>query len=80
MVFIYCDIQWGPANIGFSAGNGYNFFMHKSSPSVFTDEDSNAGMAPGLFIYCVDERRILFPPGEISSAVKFEMVMLFLCK
>ena len=54
--FIYHDIQWGDANIGFSAGDGIRSFM---LPGALTrqvlniDEGSNVGVT-GVYIYRVD--------------------------
>ena len=64
--FIYSNIEWGSANIGFNAGNGMRFFM---APGALTSQTrnivngSNVGIL-GLYIYRVDARFVL--EGENS--------------
>ena len=57
-LFIYSNIEWGVANIGFNAGNGMRSFM---APGALTSQTrnivngSNVGIL-GLYIYRVDTR------------------------
>ena len=59
--FIYSNIEWGSANIGFNAGNGMRFFM---APGALTSQTrnivngSNVGIL-GLYIYRVDASFVL---------------------
>ena len=61
--FIYGDIEWGFANIGFNAGDGVRSFM---VPGALTpqsrdiEEGSNVGRR-GVYIYRVDRCSILSP-------------------
>jgi len=62
--FIYSDIQWGTANIGFNAGDGVRFFMVPRA--LISTENIEMGSnvnIPGLYIYRVD-RNTVFEPGE----------------
>jgi len=62
--FIYSDIQWGIANIGFNAGDGVRFFMVPRA--LISTENIEMGSnvnIPGLYIYRVD-RNTVFEPGE----------------
>ena len=61
--FIYGDIEWGFANIGFSAGDGVRYFMVPgalSFDSVNIEEGSNVGRR-GVYIYRVDQCSIVGP-------------------
>ena len=66
VLFIYSNIEWGVANIGFNAGNGMRSFM---VPGALTSQTmnfvngTNVGIL-GLFIYRVDARFVL--EGENS--------------
>ena len=62
--FIYSDIQWGIANIGFNAGDGVRFFMVPRA--LISTENIEMGSnvnIPGLYIYRVDQNTV-FEPGE----------------
>ena len=61
--FLYGDIEWGFANIGFNAGDGVRSFMVPgalSLDSVDIEEGSNVGRR-GVYIYRVDRCSIIGP-------------------
>ena len=61
--FIYGDIEWGFANIGFNAGDGVRSFMVPgalSSDSLDIEEGTNVGRR-GVYIYRVDQCSIIDP-------------------
>ena len=72
--FIYGDIQWAGANIGFSAGDGSRSFM---VPGALTnqvlkiDERSNVGVT-GVYIYRVDPCSVLGP----SAGKKLKLLVV----
>jgi len=64
--FIYSDIEWGIANIGFNAGDGVRSFM---VPGALTSQTMNIDMGSnvnisGLYIYRVDQNVVFEPTGE----------------
>ena len=61
--FIYGDIEWGFANIGFNAGDGVRSFMVPgalTSQSINIEEGSNVGRT-GVYLYRVDQCSIIDP-------------------
>ena len=61
--FIYGDIEWGFANIGFNAGDGTRSFMVPgalTTQSRNIEDGSNVDMT-GLYIYRVDLCSVLGP-------------------
>lgn len=65
VLFIYGEIQWGFANVGFNAGDGTRFFMVPgalTADAISIETDSNVGL-PGLYIYRVDLIEVLEPDG-----------------
>ena len=61
--FIFGNIEWGFANIGFNAGDGVRSFMVPgalSSDSLDIEEGTNVGRR-GVYIYRVDQCSILGP-------------------
>ena len=63
--FIYRNITWGTANIGFNAGDGVRFFMVPGALTSQTrsiENGSNVNIL-GLYIYRVDQNTV-FEPGE----------------
>ena len=61
--FIYGDIEWGFANIGFNAGGDIRSFMVPdalSFDSVNIEQGSNVGRR-GVYIYRVDQCSIIGP-------------------
>jgi len=70
--FIYGNITWGTANVGFNAGDGLRFFM---VPGALTSQTRNIEMGSnvnitGLYIYRVDQRLVIDPSGK-RSRLKF---------
>ena len=63
--FIYSDVQWGIANIGFNAGDGVRFFMVPGAltPQTRNIENGSNVNVSGLYIYRVDQNTV-FEPGE----------------
>ena len=66
--FIYNDIQWGTANIGFNAGDGERLIM---TPGALTSQTRNIENGSnvnilGLYIYRVDQRVVFGPSGKYS--------------
>ena len=64
--FIYCDIKWGAAEIGFNAGDGVTSFRIDASLMPATRDieiGSNVGI-PGVYIYQVEDE-IIEPSGKI---------------
>jgi hypothetical protein len=56
--FLYKDIEWGRAQIGFNAGDGYSSFMLNEA---LTDETINVGELsnvekPGVFMFRIDSK------------------------
>ena len=71
VLFLYGEIQWGEANIGFNAGDGTRFF---TLPGVLTtatrevETQSNVGV-PGIYIFQVDGPSVLSPDGKLYQLV-----------
>jgi len=68
-LFVYGDIEWGSANIGFNAGDGVRSFM---VPGALTSrardiETTSNVNRTGLHIYHVDLTTILSANGEIHA-------------
>ena len=64
--FIYSNIEWGIANIGFNAGDGVRSFM---VPGALTAQTTNIDMGSnvnisGLYVYRVDHNEVFEPTGE----------------
>ena len=61
VLYLYSNIEWGVANIGFNAGDNVRSFM---LPGAWTfqirnvENGSNVDI-PGLYIYRVDRRLVL---------------------
>jgi len=58
--FVYDEIEWGFANIGFNAGDNRRSFMAPGSLTSQTrnfESGSNVNI-PGLYIYRVDQRLV----------------------
>ena len=65
--FLYSNIEWGSANIGFNAGDNMRSFMVPGARTFQTrniENGSNVNI-PGLYIYPVDRRLVFDPSGEI---------------
>ena len=67
--FIYNDIQWGTANIGFNAGDGERLIM---TPGALTSQTTNIENGsnvniPGTYIYRVDQHLVFGPTGKCSN-------------
>ena len=63
--FIYGEIEWGFANIGFNAGDGVRSFIGPASHSfnsVDIEKRSNVGRS-GVYIFRVDQCSIIGPNG-----------------
>ena len=63
VLFIYGDIEWGFANIGFNAGDNLRSFMVPGALSLQSrdiEEGSNVGRT-GVYIYRVDQCSIRGP-------------------
>jgi len=76
--FIYSDIQWGIANIGFSAGDGVRFFMVPGALTSQTrniENGSNVNVS-GLYIYRVDQNTV-FEPGTFTIDISLERSFYF---
>ena len=61
--FIYGDIEWGFANIGFNAGDGIRSFLGPASQSfdsVNIEKGSNVGRT-GVYLYRVDRCSVIGP-------------------
>ena len=61
--FIYGEIEWGFANIGFNAGDNVRSFMVPGAltfDSVNIEEGSNVGRT-GVYLYRVDQCSIIDP-------------------
>ena len=66
VLFLYSNIEWGFANIGFNAGDGMRSFM---VPGALTAQSRNIENGsnvdiPGLYVYRVDRRIVVDPSGE----------------
>ena len=64
--FIYTDVQWGEATIGFDAGDGMRGFNLLDSPNEDVrevEESNNIGVA-GVYAFRVDLPEIVGPGGE----------------
>jgi len=69
--FIYSDIQWGTANIGFNAGDGVRLLMVPGALTPQTrniDNGSNVNIS-GLYIYRVDQHLVFGPSGKCSRLI-----------
>ena len=67
--FIYTDVQWGEATIGFDAGDGRRGFNLLGSPAEDVrevEESNNIGVA-GVYAFRVDLPEIVGPGGENSA-------------
>ena len=66
-LFVYGDIEWGAANIGFNAGDGVRSFMVPGAltPQARNIETTSNVNRTGLYIYRVDLTTILTANGEI---------------
>ena len=67
--FIYTDIQWGEATIGFDAGDSMRSFTLPGSRTAATrdiERTSNVGVA-GVYAFRVDLPEIVGPGGENSA-------------
>ena len=67
--FVYGDIEWGTANIGFNAGDNRRSFM---APGALTSSARNIETTSnvnrtGLYIYRVDLTTILTANGKIHA-------------
>ena len=61
--FIYDEVEWGFANIGFNAGDGVRSFMVPGALTVQSrdiEEGTNVGRT-GVYIYRVDRCSVLDP-------------------
>ena len=70
VIFIYSDIQWGIANIGFNAGDGVRFFMIPGALTSQTrniENGSNVNI-PGMYIYRVDQNTVIEPGEKLNNA------------
>jgi len=64
--FLYSNVEWGTANIGFNAGDNMRSFM---VPGALTFQSRNIENGsnvdvPGLYIYRVDLNSVFDPSGE----------------
>ena len=69
--FLYVDIRWGEAGIGFNAGDGVRSYTlpGSGSPATIDIEDgSNVGVE-GVYAYRVDLPEIVGPGGESNTIV-----------
>ena len=67
--FIYTDVQWGEATIGFDAGDGMRSFNLLGSPAEDVrevEESNNIGVA-GVYAFRVDLPEIVGPGGESNA-------------
>ena len=66
-LFVYGDIEWGAANIGFNAGDGVRSFMVPGAltPQARDIETTSNVNRTGLYIYRVDLTTLLSANGEI---------------
>ena len=64
--FLYSNIEWGVANIGFNAGDNMRSFMVPGALTSLTRNIENGSNVdiPGLYIYPVDRRLVFDPSGE----------------
>jgi len=69
--FIYSDIQWGTANIGFNAGDGVRLFMVPGAltPQTRNIENGSNVNIPGTYIYRVDQHVVFGPSGKHSRLI-----------
>ena len=75
VLFIYGDVTWGKAGIGFNAGDGVRSYtlpgsLDKSTQEV--EESSNVGVE-GVYMYRVDQKEIINPGGQCVSVGKFKV-------
>ena len=64
VLFIYGDITWGKAGIGFNAGDGKrSYTLDESTQEV--EESSNVGVQ-GVYMYHVDQNKIINPEGRFE--------------
>ena len=78
--FVYDDIEWGFANIGFSAGDRVRFLM---VPGALTFQSRNIETTSnvnitGLYIYRVDLRTVLGPSGEMLTCTGISNILRLL--
>ena len=66
MFFLYSNIEWGSANIGFNAGDNMRSFMLPEARTFQTRNIENGSNVdiPGLYIYPVNQRLVFDPSGE----------------
>ena len=60
VLFLYGDIEWGSANIGFNAGDNLRFFTVPGTDSRDIEEGTNVGRR-GVYIFRVDQCSIRGP-------------------
>ena len=68
VLFIYGDITWGKAGIGFDAGDGVRSYTLPGSLDESTqevEESSNVGVE-GVYMYRVDQKEIIDPGGRFE--------------
>ena len=68
VLFIYGDITWGKAGIGFDAGDGVRSYMLPGSLDESTqevEESSNVGVE-GVYMYRVDQKEVIDPGGRFE--------------
>ena len=83
-LFLYSNIEWGSANIGFNAGDGIRSFMIPGAltPQTRNIENGSNVDVPGLYIYRLDQRfvfdgencsmRLLVPSSLISTCINWQ--------
>ena len=55
-VFLYHDIEWGRAQIGFNAGDGYSSFMLDEVLTDETADELSNVEKPGVFVFRLDSK------------------------
>lgn len=68
VLFIYGDVTWGRAGIGFNAGDGKRSYTLPGSLDESTqevEESSNVGVE-GVYMYRVDQNKIINPEGRFE--------------
>ena len=60
VLYLYSNIEWGVANIGFNAGDNMRSFMVPGALTSLTRNIENGSNVdiPGLYIYRVDQRLV----------------------
>ena len=54
--FLYQDIEWGRAQIGFNAGDGYSSFMLDEVLTHETVDELSNVEKPGVFMFRIDSK------------------------